>query len=248
LCFIFCWKNHFENVVTLEKQLLNFCDVVVINADENNKLNHWINVGDSYYFSDKFRKSLDLFDMNKYDYFFHIQGDVEFNDWGGLLKRSKEFKEKYNWGVYAPNVDYTFYNNERTDVFSLEKDLYIVANTDNTCWIITKDIIQEMKTNLILMKDNNFGWGFDLLICAFAHLKHRPVIRDYRFTVNHPASTGYKKHEAEQEMVDMINSAPKMLKEIMIMIKTNHKNIAEFYGIDNREIKEDNIFVYDTTR
>ena len=247
-CFIFSWKGQYDNAVNLESQLSKLVDTTVINSDETQTKSNWITLDDFCYFSDQFRKALELFDDSKYDALCHIQADVSFDSWNDIFISAQQMFEKYNWGIYAPNVIDSFYVPSNTDVYELENKIKVVATPDCSAWIIHKDFIQEVKNNLKLMEHNFYGWGFDLLICAFAHLKHRPVIRDYRYTVNHPASTGYKKYEAEQEMVDMIISAPKMLKEIMIMIKTNHKNIAELYGIDNRETEEDNIFVYDTTR
>lgn len=250
--FVFSWKGQYQNAIDLESQLKKLVDTIVINSDDtlvnSEDISDWIHLDDSCYFSDQFKKALELFDDTKYDALCHIQADVSSDSWKEILESAQETYEKYQWGIYAPNVVDSFYVPVNTDVFDLEDKIRVVATPDCSAWIIHKDFIQEMKKNLFLMENNKFGWGWDLIISGLSHLKHRPVIRDYRFTVNHPPSTGYKKNDAEQEMIKMIRSCPTMLQEIIVMIKTNHRNIAELYGVDNREPEEENVFVYDTTR
>ena len=243
-CFLFSWKGQYNNVCELENQL-DFVNTIVINSDETNTKFYWITLNDSCYFSDQFRKALALFDDSKYDFFVHIQADVSADNWQAIFQAAQDSYQKYQWGIYAPNVIDSFYVPSNTDIFELEDKLMVVATPDCSAWFIHKDFIREMKNNLFLMKDNFYGWGFDLLIAAFAHLQHRPVIRDYHFTVNHPASTGYKKDEAETEMITMIRSCPKIIQVVIITIKTNHRKLAELYGRDERT--DDNIFIYNTT-
>lgn len=239
-CFIFSWKGQYENTLKLENHLSKFLDVTVINSDDDNKNDHWVNIGDECYFSKQFKTALELFDSTKYEFFFHIQADASYDDWNSILKSAKTSFRKYNWGVFAPNVDDTFYISERTDVFALEDTLKVVATTDNTCWFVHKDIIEAMKENVHFMDENELGWGWDLLICAFSHLNKRKVIRDYSMTVDHPKSTGYKKEQAEMEMSIMFEKTSNELKQMIYLIKAHPILIAKYYGIEN------NMFVYDT--
>lgn len=243
-CFIFSWKGQYDNAVKLESQLKNLVDVTVINSDDDNKPEHWVNIGNECYFSEQFKTALNLFDEEKYDFFFHVQADASYEDWESILNSAKDSFEKYNWGVFAPNVDDTFYIGERTDLFSLKDDLMVVANTDNTCWIVHKDMIYLMKENIDLMENNQLGWGWDLLICAFAHIEKRYVIRDYKFTVNHPLSSGYKKDQAEQEMFEMFEKTADRLRKMIYFIKVQPAMLLDYYGI--HKPKNDNVFVYDT--
>ncbi len=244
-CFIFSWKGQYENTVKLEDSIKNLnIDVTVINSDENNTKDHWITLTDDNYFSDQFRKALELFDNIEYDFFWHIQSDASYDNWQEIIESAEKTFEKYNWGVYAPNVNDTFYIPERTDVYELERNIKIVGTPDNTCWIIHKDFIKLMKNNLHLMKDNMLGWGWDLIISGFSHLESRPVIRDYNYIIAHPKSTGYKKDTAEKEMMEMYLHCPEKLKEAIYYIKMSPSKLTKYYGINNT--KEENILIYRT--
>ena len=105
-CFIFSWKGQYENTVKLEDSIKNLnIDVTVINSDENNTKDHWITLTDDNYFSDQFRKALELFDNIEYDFFWHIQSDASYDNWQEIIESAEKTFEKYNWGVYAPNVN-----------------------------------------------------------------------------------------------------------------------------------------------
>jgi len=221
LCFVFSWKGQYQNAIKLEQQLSPLVDkLYVINSDDDNTPEHWINIGNECYFSDQFRKALDIAKTEDYDVFWHVQADASYSDWKSVVDSAAATREEYNWGVYAPNVDDTFYVAAKTDVARLEKNLSIVGTTDNTCWFIDKEMIEGMRDNLYLMKDNHLGWGWDLIVCGLSHIKDRKVIRDYNFTINHPKSTGYKKEEAEVEMMEMYRRCPDNLREAIYKIKT----------------------------
>jgi hypothetical protein len=245
-CFIFAWKGQYDNAVKLEEQLSKLdINVTVINSDENNTKNHWVTLNDEDYFSNQFRKALELFDESEYDFFWHIQSDASYEDWNSILVSAEEIYNKYNYGVYAPNVDDTFYISTRTDVYELEPNIKLVGTPDNTCWIIHRDFIDMMKHNMSLMQNNYFGWGWDLIISGFSHLAKRPVIRDYRYTINHPKSTGYKKELAEQEMMEMFLHCQENLKEVIYYIKTYPHKLIKYHNIENTV--NDNIIIYRTS-
>lgn len=243
LCYVFSWKGQYENATRLENQISSLgIPVTVINSDDDNQPENWINIGNDCYFSDQFTKCLEDFNSKEYDVLWHIQADAKSEDFYKIVESAKSSFDQYNWGIYAPNVDDTFYTSSRTDVFSLNETQKVVATTDNTCWFIHKDIISELNKNIDLMKDNKLGWGWDLLLCGFSHIQQRYVIRDYEYTVDHPASTGYMKEEAEKEMIDMFYKCPDELKQIIYYIKQNPSEIGKYYNILNQEI----VFSYDT--
>ena len=242
LCYIFSWKGQFENAVRLQEQLSPLLDVVVINSDDDNTQDGWINIGNECYFSDQFRTALDLFDDSKYDVLWHIQADASYSDWSPILKSAIDSYYEYNWGVFAPNVNDTFYISERTDISKLDNNLKLVATPDNTCWFVHKDYVNKMKENYSLMENNILGWGWDLIICAFSHLDKRYVIRDYSFEVKHPASTGYMKDQAEKEMQEMFQKCDPKLQETVYNIKIKPIALKKLYNID---ISDE--IVYNTT-
>ena len=245
LCFIFSWKGQYENAVFLEKQFSKLgLEVIVINSDDEVEKGNWINIGDECYFSDQFRKALEIFNKSEAEFFFHVQADASYEDWRSVISSAESSFSEYQWGVFAPNVDDTFYISTRTDVFDLGNDKKVVATTDNTCWIVHKDIINELNNNINLMEGNHLGWGWDLLICGFSHIKQRKVIRDYSITVNHPKSTGYMKETAEKEMFDMFGKCPDELKRVIYYIKQEPNKICEYYGVQVEE--KGSILIYDT--
>lgn len=243
LCFIFSWKGQFENTIKLEKQFSSIgIDTVVINSDDEHTKSGWIDIGNECYFSDQFRKALEIFNNSDADFMWHIQADASYDDWNSILASAKNSYEKYDWGVFAPNVDDTFYVSTKTDVFDLEDKFTVVATTDNTCWIIHRDIINMLLKYLYLMDGNHLGWGWDLLICAFSHIDKKYVIRDYSYTIDHPKSTGYMKDNAEKEMLEMFNKCPDELKQAIYLIKQSPKELARYYN----KVVKNNTFIYDT--
>ena len=167
--FIFNWKGQYKKTIQKEKQLQKIFDkVIVINSDDDNEEDRWINIGDECFYTDQFLKALELFDG---DVLFHIQGDASYDKLGELVKDAQKYFEEYEWGIYAPNVDYTWYTSENTDIQSLQsnhENIKMVADTDCTCWFIHKDIINEFKNRNIDMSDQKMGWGIDLCLSAIS--------------------------------------------------------------------------------
>ena len=244
LCFLFSWRGQYEKALKLEQQLKPLVDhLVVINSDDDNKPEHWINIGNECYFSDQCRKMIEVAQSYDYDVLWHVQADVSYSDWESILIAGKTSNEEYDWGVYAPNIDDTFYISSRTDVFDLKDKLTVVATTDCSCWMIKRDLIDQMRSNLHLMETNHLGWGWDLIICGIAHTQQQKVIRDYNFTIDHPASTGYKKEQAESEMAEMYGKCHDSLKEAIYYIKVDPRMLNKYYPGNNVKIEEKFVYV-----
>jgi len=228
--FIFNWNNQFKKTSLIEDSLKKkFDNVFVINSDDDNTKEGWVNIGNECYFSDQFRKALELFDG---DVLFHIQGDVSYDKWETLVEDAKKYFEYYNAGIYAPNIDYTWYSSENTDIESLQSEhsnIKMVACTDETVWFIKKEIIQEMFERKIDFSDNTMGWGWDLVLCGISFLNGLPVIRDYNHTISHPMGTDYNKEKASTEMLNLWNSLDPDLKEVVSYIKGNREKIVKYF-------------------
>jgi hypothetical protein len=232
-CFIFNWKNQYRKTKYKENQLNNIKNlkITVINSDEsvNSIEPNWINIGEEAYFTAQFLKAIDLFNE---DIFFHIQGDASYFLWENLINDALKYHEKYNWGIYAPNVDYTWYDSSRTDINSIkftDNNLKMVGCTDCTCWFINSSIIQNYKSSKILMNDYKMGWGWDILFPAISFLNGNPVIRDYHHTIHHPRGTNYNVLQAEQEMLNLFNSLPNELKTVFSYIRGNRDTLSTFF-------------------
>jgi len=231
--FIFNWRGQYEKTKEKQKQLSAIGVVpVVINSDDNHREDdpNWHNIGEESYFTAQFLKALELFTG---DAMFHIQADASYSNWAEIYQGARDCFDTYNWGIYAPNVDYTFYNSARTDLTSFDLDepnLKMVANTDCTCWFIHKDILEDAKNRNINFAPYKMGWSFDIIFTAISYINKRPVIRDYSFTIDHPQGTNYNKDQAEIEMVQLYQSLTPDVQEAFRYIKGDKEKLAQYYA------------------
>ena len=218
--FIFNWNNQFNKTCAIEDSLSNIFDkVTVINSDDNNTRPGWIDLGNDAYFSDQFRRALELFDG---DILMHVQGDVTYNRWEELVCDARKYFDYYDAGIYAPNIDYTWYSSRNVDINSIQSEhsnIKMVACTDETVWFIHKEIIQEMYDRKIDFSNNKMGWGWDLILASICFSNSRPIIRDYNHTIEHPSVTNYNKVIAGNEMQKVWESLDDELKNICSLIK-----------------------------
>lgn len=230
--FIFNWRGQYEKTKEKEKQF-SALDVklTIINSDEAYDDEGWVNVGEDAYFTSQFIKAIELFEG---DLLFHVQADASYDKWVNLVDDAKKYYKKYNWGIYAPNIDYTWYDSSRTDIetirFSSEDEtLRMVACPDCTCWFIHKDIINDLKINSIDMSPYKMGWGWDIVLPALSFMRARPVIRDYAHTIAHPPGTNYNKQQAEAEMKKLFESLSPTLQSLFYSIKGPRNMLAQYF-------------------
>ena len=105
----------------------------------------------------------------------------------------------------------------------------MVANTDCTCWMIHKDIINEAIKRKIDFSPYKMGWSFDIIYTALSYMMKRPVLRDYAHTIDHPQGTNYNKGIAESEMHNFYQSLPEELQKPFGMIKGDRYQLTEYY-------------------
>lgn len=232
--FIFNWNGQFEKTCIIQDSLSSIFDkVIVINSDAENTRENWINLGNDAYFSDQFRKALELFDG---DILMHIQGDVTYDRWEELVYDARKYFDYYNAGIYAPNIDYTWYTAENTDIDGIHAEhsnIKMVACTDETVWFIKKEVIFEIFNKNIDFSKNKMGWGWDIILSSICFSKGLPVIRDYNHTISHPHGTNYDKQIAQNELEEVWNSLDDSTKEIFSMIKGSKKkreNLISFFN------------------
>lgn len=229
--FIFNWKRQFKNACAIEDQLNEiFPKVTVINSDDDNTREGWIDIGDSCYFGDQFRKALSLFSG---DVLFHVQADVEYDNWKKLVEDAQFYLRLYDAGIYAPNIDYTWYSADRTDFFwdpLMHSHLRCVGSTDETVWFIRKEVIDGLTERRIDIGQNPLGWGWDSVLSAISHSKGMPVIRDYGHTIKHPQGTGYNHAAATAQMDALVASLPPDLQRIHSFIRGERQMLTQYLG------------------
>ncbi len=115
----------------------------VINSDSTVEFRHtaWHHIGDSAYFTDQWNKALELFDG---DVLFHIQADASYPNFAAMFERCRFAVGLHNCGVDAPNVDYTKWEYNRRKLRRLNDDLLEVAQTDCTCWAISREVLDRL--------------------------------------------------------------------------------------------------------
>jgi hypothetical protein len=230
--FIFNWVGQYDNTYNKELQLKDF-NPVIINSDEiYNDIPEWHHIGNDAYFGAQFAKAVELFLETDNEVLFHIQGDASYNDWPKLYDDANKYFEMSDWGIYAPNVDYTWYDSSRTDITSLYfpiEGLKIVANTDCTCWFIHRDILKLYKERNLNLEQYKMGWSWDIILPSLCFINQRPVIRDYNHTIQHPLGTGYDTNQAEKEMQQLYDTLPEDLQEAFRYIKGDRENLIKYY-------------------
>jgi hypothetical protein len=231
--FIFNWRGQYEKTCKIESDLLKIFDrVQVINSDEAHNKSEWTNIGESAYFAKQFLTAIELFDG---DIFLHIQGDITFDRWAELVESAKEYYAAFNWGIYAPNVDYTWYNSSNADIntiqFTNHPNLKVVSNPDCTVWFIHKDIVDTLKNNPFDLSFTKIGWGLDLILCGNSFLQKRLVIRDYSYTVSHPQGTSYVQDQAFKEMNELISKCSPQLQEAINLIRYHKDDLITYWSL-----------------
>lgn len=233
LTFIFNWRGQYDKTIEKVNQLREIGVVpIVINSDDDHKDYDWHNIGEDSYFTAQFMKALELFHKFKGDVLFHIQGDASYNNWKQLYEDAEKYFEKYEWGIYAPNVDYTWYDSSKVDLqFNIdEPNLKMVADTDCTCWFIHKDIINMADEKGINFSLYKMGWSFDIVYSALSFMNQRPVLRDYSHTIDHPPGTNYNKEQGEREMHDLFRSLTPDVQKAFAYIKQDRDQLATYYA------------------
>lgn len=228
--FIFNWRGQYEKTKHKINQL-NQIDIepIVINSDDERKEVGWHNIGEESYLTAQTLKAIELFDS---DAMFIILADASFDNWYDIYQSAEKYSEKYKWGIYAPNVDYTWYDAGKVDMDMFKtgvQNLKMVSNTDCICWMIHKDVIEEAKKRKVDFAPYKMGWSFDIVYVSLSYMMKRPVLRDYNFTIHHPQGTNYNKSQAEHEMHTLYNSLPKDIKEPFSYIKGDRFQLAKYY-------------------
>jgi hypothetical protein len=74
------------------------------------------------------------------------------------------------------------------------------------------------------------GWSFDIVYTALGYINKRPVIRDYRYTIDHPPGTNYNKAQAEKEMYTLYASLPTDIQQAFRSIKQDKEQLGKYYA------------------
>lgn len=124
-------------------------------------------------------------------------------NWREMFGEMHRLMENGKVGWCAPNVEYTSFVFDKKNLTEFEPEIYEVPNTDSVCFAIRGDVVREMPH---IDPNMCFMWGMDFTAIVTAHLMGLKIVRDYRFKVEHPNSTGYDIDKASRGMGDLFRS------------------------------------------
>ena len=220
--FVFAWPGYLEAARRLEQRLVDRGrHVSVIASGLDNAPDHWSKLSNDSYFGDQFALCLRMFVG---DVLVHIQADATIDDLDEFLRRLEHAHSEYSPGVWAPDVDYTFYATRLVTLdrelgfdgsFEHDSDLVQVLNTDCTCWSISAIVVEDLLR--FTRSDWRYGWGWDHLAAAISLSRGLPVVRDLSIRVLHRRGTGYSAMQAAVEFERVKSDLPPTLKSIVAL-------------------------------
>lgn len=217
--FIFTWNQFVPNAIDIEFKISKYGKTKVINSNVNKKRDHWINLNDGY-FAEQWNTLVSNIDPDT-DFVFHIQSDATVHDFDKLYSRFFEITSKYDVGIYAPNVDYTWHKYNTELLNKLEENIYEVPNTDCTCWFINTKIT---KNKIIYNLDTNIiGYGVDWYYSAECVLQNKYILRDYTIKVDHPIHKNYDGDKGNELFFVWFDEQTPIMKEKMLELMGKHE-------------------------
>jgi hypothetical protein len=197
--FIISWAGQHENACFIAKELKSLAiDIYIIYSDPDPNFELTANVSiirrdDKLYAGDKIQACIDAFSG---EHLFIICADCTCDDWAAAIKNGVMTFENHNeiW-IWAPNINYSGYDLERTEIMSLPSiDMIAVAHTDTIVFGWKSPVVERIKKSRL--KENIYGWGIGWMAVAFTYSHRKWVVVEPRIKVSHPKSRGYESHAA----------------------------------------------------
>lgn len=196
--FIPDWPGEKQHARQIADIVSRYCEVTILNDPAD-------------YFNAQWEKARSLFTG---DILLWIMADVtlppNFED---LYKEMCRVMSRGDVGWYAPNVDWTCYYYDKKDLKPLEPEIYEAPNTDSLCFAIRRDVVKAMP---YMDSELSYMWGMDFTASAQIQLMGLKMVRDYKFKVLHPNSTGYDIDKAGNTMFELWYTFNDALKKTII--------------------------------
>jgi len=152
-------------------------------------------------------------------------------DFGAMFEEGVRLMSRAPVGWYAPDVAWTSYIYDPQNLSRVEEHIYEVPNTDSLCFMIRKDVIDNMPH---LDPATCFMWGMDLTAIGTARLMGLKVVRDYRFKAQHPNQTGYEIEKAGRGMIPMFKTYPIALQREIGKLEIETRRLRKPFWKDKR--------------
>jgi hypothetical protein len=198
--FIISWSGKHEAAEAIAASCTegDYVTVVYSNREEAKEQGsrEWLQVPDAYYFGRKFFAALGHFASDA-DLLFLIQADAETNDWNEVLRRCRLAFSDPTVGVWAPDVHYSWWSNERV-IYGNHPKGAIVAQTDGIAFAFRRSTVERLRR--MDYECNNLGWGVEWAAICHARTEGRLIIRDTTLRIRHPKGSGYDHTAARTQM------------------------------------------------
>jgi hypothetical protein len=176
---------------------------VILDSDSGNEVPdlEYVHAFDNIYYSGLWNEALGMLTGS---HMMIITSDVTIPDARKMVNNAKSFFKSEKAAIYAPNVNYTFWNYELSALPDHSRDIKVVPNTDGMCWMLSSDAAYSVGN--VDNEINKIGFGIDLLAAMFATKEGKIVGRDYSITVSHPQTRSYDSADAERQEFEWINT------------------------------------------
>lgn len=152
-----------------------------------------------------------------------VMADVTFPfEFSTMCSEMERVMARGDIGWYAPDVAWTGFIYDKKDLKIVEPEVYEVPNTDSLCFAIRADVVRNMPS---IDPKTCFMWGMDFTAILTAQRMGLKVVRDYRFKVQHPNSTGYDIDEASLGMKKLFESFEPSFREEMKQLINRTNNL-----------------------
>ncbi len=120
-----------------------------------------------------------------------------------MARVRQAFELNENIGVYAPVVDYSYFDLSRTLIAKMGgSGLSVVALVDGIVFAISRPVADRLKQ--LKYDDNKYGWGILWAAVAYTYAHGLIAVLDENVTVSHPRSRGYDSAAANQRMIQFL--------------------------------------------
>ena len=198
--FVISWtgKREAAEAIVASASRADFRTVIYSNASESPEegTGEWVSVPNAWFFGRKFERALEAFHPEA-DIFLLVQADAVLADWNRVIDRCREAFRDETVGVWAPQVDYTFFTDARV-VLRPSKVGWVVAQTDGIVFSFRRSTAERLKN--LDYSVCNLGWGIDWAAIVHAHTEGREAHRDTHIHVHHPKGSGYDPAIAHAQM------------------------------------------------
>lgn len=201
--FIFNY-GQMDNALKLRSQFDEIgVQAVILDSDSGNDVPDldYVYSFDNIYYSGLWNEALGMLVGS---HMMIITSDVTIPEARKLVNNAKSFFRSDRAAIYAPNVNFTFWNYDPSALPDHSRDIKIVPNTDGMCWMLSADAAYSVGN--VDNEINKIGFGIDLLAAMFAKKDGKLVGRDYSITVSHPQTRSYDSSEAEKQEFAWVNS------------------------------------------